>query len=480
MSAERPVIVWFREDLRLADQPAWFEAAKTGRPLIPLYIWNASAKRPAGGASKWWLYHSLKSFKQSLRRTGGRLVIRSGDPVEEMRAVVESFGADAVYWNRRYGPEGREEDERVRRALESDGIDVKPSNGRLLFEPWEVATGEGNPYQVFTPFWKACLAAGEPAAPRNARRRARYADIPMTGLEPDDLGLLPEPDWAGGLRDAWTPGEDGAERALDFFLEHAVHAYAEGRDRPAERLTSRLSPHLHFGEISPQQIWRRTQEFAAETGRAGVTKGTEAFLRELGWREFAYHLLYHFPHTVSEPLRKQFKDFPWKRNRRSLRKWQKGETGYPMVDAGMRELWHTGWMHNRARMIAASFLVKDLLQPWQDGEAWFWDTLVDADRASNTLGWQWTAGCGADAAPYFRIFNPVTQGERYDPEGAYVRRWIPELAKLPNRWIHQPWAAPEEVLREAGVKRGADYPQPMVDHAAARDDALAAYDVIKG
>jgi deoxyribodipyrimidine photo-lyase len=342
-----------------------------------------------------------------------------------------------------------------------------------LCEPWTLATKVGKPYQVFTPFWKACQASASPPPPTPAPRRLPAPEKWPASLALAEFKLEPAIDWAGGLRSTWQPGEKGAQALLDRFLRSALADYRTERDRPDRLGTSRLSPHLHFGEVGPGQIWHAISDAARDAG-AQRQAAAEWYLRELGWREFAHHVLFHFPHTTDEPLRQEFARFPWRSDAKALRAWQRGRTGYPLVDAGMRELWHTGWMHNRVRMVVASFLVKHLLIPWQEGAAWFWDTLVDADLANNSLGWQWTAGCGADAAPFFRIFNPVSQGSKFDEQGEYVRRWVPELARMPAQWIHQPWAAPPQVLDEAEVKLGVTYPWPIVEHVEARKRALEA------
>jgi deoxyribodipyrimidine photo-lyase len=343
----------------------------------------------------------------------------------------------------------------------------------LLFEPWAVRTQQDEPYRVFSPFWKACLARPQPEPPGPAPGEISGPERWPATLRLDELGLEPSVDWAGGLRLNWRPGEAGAVDELSRFLE-VLEGYPTKRDRPDMVGTSRLSPHLHFGEVSPRQIW------SAVSGTwRGHPAAAQSFLREFGWREFAHHLLWYFPHTPEQPLRERFADFPWRADAERLRRWQRGRTGYPIVDAGMRQLWQTGWMHNRVRMITASFLVKHLLISWREGASWFWDTLVDADLANNTLGWQWTAGCGADAAPYFRIFNPVSQGERFDPDGHYVRRWVPELGTLPRAWIHKPWEAPAHVLAAAGVAPGGNYPRPVVTHREARARALGAFELVK-
>jgi len=472
-------LMWFRQDLRLTDNPALLAALAHGGPVIPVFIWSPDEEAPwkPGAAARWWLHLSLSQLDASLRQRGSRLIIRRGRTLETIRELLEVTGARVVYWNRRYEPAVIRRDKRVKAALNQDGIIAESFNGSLLFEPWTVRTHQVAPFRVFSAFWNACLAKtsaelGETArpAPNTLKGPRRW---PAT-VALRELGLEPGIDWAGGLRASWCPGEMGAKAELDRFLAETLPAYSETRDRPDRVGTSRLSPHLHFGEISIRQVWS-----AVRPRRDTRSSGVQCFLRELGWREFAHHLLFHFPHTPEQPLRKEFASFPWDLDRPNFRAWQRGCTGFPIVDAGLRELWNTGWMHNRVRMIAASFLVKDLLLPWQLGAAWFWDTLVDADLANNTLGWQWTAGCGADAAPYFRIFNPVTQGERFDAEGVYIKRWIPELKQLPREWIHKPWEAPVDVLTRAGVELGGNYPRPLVDHQEARQRALNAFHAVK-
>ncbi len=463
-----PILVLFRRDLRLEDNPALAEAARQKRPVIPLYIWAPDEEAPwaPGAASRWWLHHSLTALSESLERAGSRLILRSGSSEEELRKLLKSTKADTIYWNRLYDPALIRRDSRIKSALRADGYTVKSFNGALLNEPWEIQNKSGNPFQVFTPFWKACLAKTDPAeslpAPRKLGAPAKWPA--SDGLK--TWKLLPTIDWDTGFYEAWTPGERGGRKALDRFTDEAMASYHGDRDIPGVHGTSRLSPHLHFGEIGPRQVWHAVQEATASQRVKGMVKGAETYLREVGWREFAHHLLFHFPHTPEKPLRGEFSDFPWRTDTKGLKAWQKGLTGYPLVDAGMRELWHTGWMHNRVRMVVASFLVKDLLIPWQEGAKWFWDTLVDADLANNTLGWQWTAGCGADAAPFFRIFNPVLQGEKFDPKGDYVRKWVPELKDVPDKLIHKPWAS--------GVNLKGRYPAPVIDHAMARDRALEA------
>lgn len=474
-------LVWFRLDLRLTDNPALAAALKRGGPVVPVFIWAPEEEGdwPPGGASRWWLHQSLKALAADLESRGARLVLRRGPTLAALRALVRETGARAVFWNRRYEPALIARDRMVKEALRAGGLEVESFNSALLFEPWTVANRAGKPFQVFTPFWRHCLSLTEPPPPQPA---PEYLPVPPRWPESEPLAALelePKIDWAAGLRAAWQPGEAGALAALRRFLDRAFAGYGEGRNRPDLPGTSRLSPHLHFGELGPRQVWHALKAWAARRGVSDATWRGSQFLAEIGWREFAHHLLFHFPHTPTEPLRPEFARFPWRHNPEGLRAWQRGRTGYPIVDAGMRELWTTGWMHNRVRMIVASFLVKDLLVDWREGARWFWDTLVDADLASNTLGWQWTAGCGADAAPYFRIFNPVSQGAKFDPQGDYVRRWVPELARLPAAWIHQPWAAAPSVLQQAGVELDRDYPRPVVSHAIAREVALEAWAKIK-
>ncbi len=462
-----PNIVWFRQDLRLTDNPALTAAVDRGGPIIPLYILDDETPgdwRP-GGAGRWWLHHSLARLGDTLATLGAPLNLRRGVAREVLSRVAAETGAAAVYWNRCYEPFAIARDKALKASLGADGIEVQSFNSALLVEPWTVKNKSGEPFRVFTPFWRAASQDLQMPHPLPAPQRLSAA----AGVASDMLDswkLLPrKPDWAGGLRECWTPGERGAQNRLRMFLETAVERYAGGRDRPDQENTSRLSPHLHWGEISPRQIWSALEH--ADASRKNIGK----FQSELGWREFSHHLLYHAPGLPERNLRNAFDAFPWELDEERLLAWQAGRTGLPIVDAGMRELWATGWMHNRVRMITASLLVKHLLQPWQDGAAWFWDTLVDADLANNSASWQWVAGCGADAAPYFRIFNPVLQGEKFDPNGAYVRRWVPELAEVSDKFIHKPWQAPTPP---------AGYPAPIVDLAAGRQRALAAYETIKG
>ena len=476
-----PSIVWFRNDLRLADNPALHGAVQRGGSIVPVFIYAPDEESPwsPGGATRWWMHQSLGALDPSLRTLGSRLVIRRGLTEKTLLSLAKDTGANAVFWNRRYEPAVIARDAKVKEVLNAAGLEAKCFNAGLLHEPWTIQNQSGKPFQVFTPFWKHCLNEPEPAEPLPAPKNLPVPAKWPKSLALEELELEPKIKWDEGMRVAWEPGEAGAMKNLREFLVQAFDNYSEKRNRPDVAGTSRLSPHLHFGEISPRQIWHGLKAMAAKRKMPTAAWRNSQFLAEVGWREFAHHLLFHFPRTPAEPLRPQFKHFPWRKDAAALRAWQKGRTGYPVVDAGMRELWATGWMHNRVRMIVASFLVKDLLLPWQDGARWFWDTLVDADLASNTLGWQWIAGCGADAAPYFRIFNPVSQGEKFDPNGDYVRRWCPELAKLPDEWLHRPWEAPVEIFARAGLLPGRDYPEPIIRHATAREVALEAFARIK-
>ena len=472
-----PVILWFRQDLRLADNPALDHAMRTGRPLIPVYILDdGPAVRRIGAATRWWLDGSLRALAVALRERGAPLVLRRGDSEAELRRLIDETGADTVFMNRRFEPDAFLHDADIAHALKADGVECHGYNGSLLARPGAVRTGAGGPYRVFTPFFRALLEVATPPPPLPAPA-AIEAVSGLASKSLDDWALRPTaPDWAGGFD--WTPGEVGAAAALEAFVGRGLKTYARGRDHPAEPAVSRLSPHLHWGEIHP---WR-----AAEAARRAATDGrvppaeAEKFVAELGWRDFSAQLLHHFPQMTDTAFRPEYDRMPWRDDPAGLEAWRRGRTGYPIVDAGMRQLWATGWMHNRVRMIVASFLIKDLLIDWRAGEAWFWDTLVDADLASNVQNWQWVAGSGADASPWFRIFNPVTQGQKFDADGRYVRRWVPELARLPDRWLHAPWTAPTEVLRAAGVGLGRDYPEPVVDHAKARERALDALRSLDG
>jgi len=467
-------ILLFRRDLRLADNPALTAACTAYEQVLPLYIHapDEEAGWAPGAASCWWLHHSLASLQRGLQAHGGELHIQQGDTLAALSALLEQTGAGAVYWNRLYEPAAIKRDTRIKAALREQGIEAHSSNAALWCEPWQIATKQDEPYRVFTPYWRnlrAQLSVTAPLpVPSSLRLSKTKGSMPL-----ESLALLPRISWDSGLREAWTPGEQGAQEMLELFGDDAIGDYVQARDLPARHGTSRLSPHLHFGEISPRQIHHALHAQALRVD-AKRRPDIEPYLRQLGWREFAHHLLYHFPRTPTDNFDPRFDGFRWAAaDEVLLQRWQQGRTGIPLVDAGMRELWHTGWMHNRVRMIVASFLTKNLRQHWQHGARWFWDTLVDADLANNTLGWQWVAGCGADAAPYFRVFNPVTQSLKFDPQGIYLRRWLPELAEAPTALLHEPWKDPA-LLKRSG------YPAPMVDLGASRAEALAAYQLARG
>jgi len=480
----RPIIVWFRDDLRLSDHPALHAAATAGAPVICLYVFDEvsaalrpPAARPLGGAARWWLAQSLRPLQANLKAAGAALTLRRGAAAEVIIELARETDARAVFWNEVAQVPHLAVAEQVTAALAEIGVGSQGFPGDLLAPPARIRNKENRGLRVFTPFWRRLQSLGDPPKPLPASKRLAG----VTGLASDAVEswqLEPRhPDWAGGLRETWKPGEASAQARLAAFLKN-VAGYASERDRPDRDGTSKLSPHLRFGEISPRQIWHAARFAAAEHPR--LAADIDKFLSELGWREFSRHLLFDVPDLASRNLQPSFDAFPWKRNDQALAAWQRGQTGYPIVDAGLRELWHSGVMHNRVRMVVASFLVKHLLIDWRAGEAWFWDTLVDADAGSNPANWQWVAGSGADAAPYFRIFNPILQGEKFDPDGDYVRRWVPELAELPAKMIHRPWEATPLELASAGVDLGKTYPHPIVDHKAARERALNAYAATRG
>lgn len=448
-------LLWFRHDLRLDDNPALVAAADRGR-VVPVFIWAPEEESPwePGAASCWWLHQSLEQLSHALRKIGAPLVIRTGPTLPALQALAKEISATHIAWNRRYEPVVIQRDVTIKKTLASDGYHVESFNGSLLFEPMNVATKQGKPYQVFTPFWRSLLDRDEPQEPVTAPGKLQSVAKQPQSQSVDSLDLDPKTDWTASINESWNPGEIGAQKRLSRFMQKGLHGYESGRDRPDQEGTSALSPHLHFGEVSPRRIWHVVRKKNGGKLAKQISGSPEVYLRELGWREFANHLIFHFPHTTDAPLRNAYKKFPWVDDPVGLRAWQKGCTGFPIVDAGMRQLWSTGWMHNRVRMIVASFLVKDLRISWLEGARWFWDTLVDADLAANTLGWQWAAGCGADAAPYFRVFNPTSQQQKFDPNGEYVGYWVD--------------------------RNDEKYPEPIVDHAEARKLALQALKRVTG
>ena len=480
--SDSPCIVWFRDDLRLSDHPALHAASKTGAPVICLYVFDEARDvpnmRPLGGAARWWLAQSLRMLQESLNAIGSSLVLRQGPAAKIIAALARETHAGSVFWNEIAQAPHQAIADQLAAVLKEIGVSSQSFPGDLLVAPADIRNREDRGLRVFTPFWRRVLALGGPPEPLPAPDRL----FPRPDLASDDLEscrLEPtHPDWAGGLRATWKPGEKSAQARLNAFLEGGIAGYASERDRPDREGTSGLSPHLRFGEVSPRQVWHAARFAAAE--RPALSGDIDKFLSELGWREFCRHLLFDEPDLATRDLQPSFDGFPWRHDEDGLRAWQHGQTGYPVVDAGMRQLWHTGVMHNRVRMVAASFLVKHLLIDWRFGEQWFWDTLVDADPGSNPANWQWVAGSGADAGPYFRVFNPVLQGEKFDPDGGYVRRWVPELARLPASVIHRPWSATSFELRAAGVELGKTYPAPIIDHKSGRERALAAYGRIRG
>jgi deoxyribodipyrimidine photo-lyase len=468
-------IMWFRQDLRLEDNPALI-AASQHKNVLPVYILDEEniPNFKMGQASRWWLHRSLENLGKKL---GGSLSLYHGATEDILQAIAAKFSVTAIYWNRCYEPWRITRDTRLKKQLEKNDIQVKTFNGSLLWEPWDIVKADGTAYKVFTPFYrKGCLSAPQPRSLLPAPRKLELLGDLNGSQSLKSLKLLPKMFWYEAMDSLWTPGEDGANRALKIFLSAGLSGYKEGRNFPARSNVSRLSPHIHFGEVSPNQVWYQSLETESTLGSI---KDLEHFHSELGWREFSYNLLFHFPDLVNTNFQTKFDDFPWKHDSDLLVRWQKGTTGYPIVDAGMRELWQTGYMHNRVRMVVGSFLVKNLLIDWREGERWFWDCLVDADLANNAASWQWVAGSGADAAPYFRIFNPVTQGMKFDKDGEYTRKFVPELEKLPNKFLFTPWEAPQNVLEEAGIQLGKDYPYPVIDLKQSRARALEAFASIK-
>lgn len=462
-------IVWLRQDLRTQDNPALFEASIAHDAVIPVYILEESNENiwPIGSAQRWWLHHSLTSLQSELSKLGSPLILRKGNCLKELQKLIKESDADTVYWNRCYEPHAILRDKKIKTEIKNINIEVESFNGSLFNEPWNIMNKQGDYFKVYTPYWKHCLKTQPIRNILSTQKKLKC----FSHSKSDDLkkwNLLPQnPNWTKDFNQYHQPGTAGAHKRLEHFLMEHISQYPNNRDFPHLDVTSHLSPHLHFGEISPTQIWHAVQTAATEEKINDAA--IERFYSQLGWREFSYYLLYHFPEFPSDNFRSQFNKFKWNNNKNDLKKWQQGLTGFPIVDAGMRELWHSGIMHNRVRMIAASFLIKDLLIDWRKGEEWFWDTLVDADLANNSAGWQWVAGSGADAAPYFRIFNPITQGQKFDPQGLYIKKWIPELRDLPVEYIHEPWLSPQKI----------NYPAPMVNHKLAREEALKQYRSIK-
>ncbi len=473
-----PILLWFRKDLRLDDNHALHAAAASGRPVIPIYIREPEAKGcgPLGAAQEWWLHHSLVALQTSLDRLGSKLILRKGDALTALEALLAETDAEAVVWNRRYDPAGIAVDTEIKTALRDKGIEANSFAGQLLHEPSRLRTGSGTPYKTYTPFWRALEQSGEPPFPIDAPAKLETPSRWPQSDKLDSWSLLPtKPNWASGFPDMWTPGEGAAHEKLADFIDDAIDGYAVDRDFPDKPATSLLSPHLALGEISPARIWHATRGLSGKIPTDNIVR----FRKELAWREFCYHQLFQFPKLRTTNWSGRYDDFPWREDAKLFDSWRRGQTGYPIVDAGMRQLWRHGWMHNRVRMIVASFLIKDLLIDWREGEAWFRDTLVDADPAANAANWQWVAGSGADASPFFRIFNPVLQGEKFDRDGGYVRTFVPELAALDRKYIHRPFEAPGDVLKRAGIELGTHYPRPIVDHAVARLRALDAHASLK-
>ena len=468
-------IMWFRQDLRVKDNPALNAACASGN-IIPIYIYDTKTPdgREPGGASKWWLHHSLSSLN---KRLNGHLQIFKGDAETIVLSLMETFDVKHIYWNRCYDPWQINRDKAIKKKLIEKGAQPQSFNGALLWEPMKVLKKDKTPYRVFTPYYrKGCLNVEPPRYPESTPSRITYADVKNKGDSIDSLTLLPSLDWASNFPNHWHPGEEGAADKLATFIQQGARSYKDKRDIPSVTGTSQLSPHLHFGEISPNQIWYAIKDKFGHS----EDKSIDTYLSELGWREFSYYLLFHFPTLPNKNFNEKFDKFNWRSDNKALRAWQQGNTGIPIVDAGMRELWQTGYMHNRVRMIVGSFLVKNLLLSWHEGEKWFWDCLLDADLASNSASWQWVAGTGADAAPYFRIFNPILQGEKFDKQGKYVRKYCPELKDLPDKYIHKPWETPPIIAKEANLELGTHYPKPIVDLKASRERALDAFQQLKG
>ena len=468
-------VMWFRQDLRLADNPALTNALEDGKTLPIFILDNVNSKEHVNGAaSKWWLHHSLIKLNKSLKN---KLCFFVGNPIDILDEIHKQFEISNIFWSRCYEPWRIKRDKKIKKYFSDQNVNVNTFNGSLLWEPWNIAKKDGTPYKVFTPYYrKGCLNSDKPRMPLPVPNLSNLISIENHDLKIEDLVLMPEHNWYNKMISLWSPGEEGAKSKIEEFISNGLNNYKEGRNFPSNKNVSQLSPHLHFGEVSPNQVWYRAK---TKEGKLGIKKDLDHFLSELGWREFSFNLLYHFPFLPKENLQKKFDNFPWDNDKDKLKKWQKGLTGYPIVDAGMQELWQTGYMHNRLRMVVGSFLVKNLLLHWHHGERWFWDCLIDADLASNSAGWQWIAGPGADAAPYFRIFNPITQGQKFDPDGKYTRKYLPVLNDMPDKFLFNPWEAPEDVLRSAGVKLGENYPLPIVEIGSSRQKALEAFATTK-
>lgn len=470
-------LIWFRRDLRLHDHAALNAACEMGHFIIPLFIYqnNSLAQGGFGAAQKWWLYHSLKNLQGQFKDLGLQFIFKQGKAIDVLSKLFDETNATGLYWNRSYDPYTLSQDEKIKNHFETHHKDIKDFPGSVLFEPWTIQNKQNKPYKVFNQYWKTCLKAFPIKAPLPAPKKMKAYSKIINSDHLSQWNLIPKnPDWSHGFNVNWQPGETNALQTVEeFILGHHIQKYKYDRQYPSYNGSSNLSPCLHFGEISPRQIWQKVRVLTE------MSTSTEKFLTEIGWREFSYYLLYHFPKFHYESFRADFKLFVWDNSQERLLAWQKGKTGYPLVDAGMRQLWQIGWMHNRVRMVVASFLTKHLLIEWQKGAAWFLDTLLDADLANNSMGWQWIAGTGVDAAPYFRIFNPILQGEKFDPQGNYIRKWVPELEHVPKKYIHQPWTASEDILKASNVKLGENYPFPIVDHSSAYKLALQRYKEIK-
>lgn len=467
-------LIWFDQDLRLSDNPALYNCLQNTdenhRVLAVFILDDINAENHTlGGASRWWLHHSLTALNDSLL---GMLNIYQGNAYDVILSLCQRFSVDHVHWNRRYEPWRIARDRQIKQQLKQRSIHASSYSSRLLNEPWSILKKDHSPYQIFTPYYRASQGIAQHSSPLptpdiniNWQKDSQSSTI-------EKLNLLPRIAWDSSFYDCWQPGESGANQRLKHFLTEGLDNYKLGRDFPSHKTVSRLSAHLHFGEISPREIYHQLRYIEA-------SDNTEHFKRELAWREFSYYLLFHWPNLSHKNFKEPFDHFPWHNNQQLLKRWQQGLTGYPIVDAGMRELRLTGYMHNRVRMITASFLVKNLLIDWRHGAQWFWDNLVDADLANNSASWQWVAGCGTDAAPYFRIFNPITQGEKFDADGTYTKQFLPELRHMPNKYLFKPWDAPAEILKTANIELGIDYPMPIVDIKVSRENALAAYASIK-